>query len=431
MWSERWHSLINQLKQQGAYVHPVEIRNAATEQELLEVEEQLDIQIPAEFRQILKDCSQQVSIYWSLPEEVILPNQLTDVPSGDFGWSLRDLYFPDEESWRQQYLQFYTAGNGDAVVIKLQDESIWYWSHEEDEFDLLATSFQAYIDNITALGCIGVDCGQHRQFCDTTGLNLQLTSSQIWLNWLEQYITSDLQQATSSLESLLFYASMHGVKDANVLEAFLQFNKEDVYRALRDKIVQDPSLSNKKAWSEILVTVCSSEAEKWIRELWQKNSEIASSLRDYLTANCLPIEEGLSIILKDMGTNKVDGYTALHRLQHFHHQSIIEWMKNYIAFPIDGWDSLLAQSQPSAELIFEWLNGSEVERLTAIRAIDNMIGQGIIPTTVAEPEKWRPVLAYWAEHEVLRKNKQLFSQVLNRFDNWLLQMDIQLRGNQQ
>ncbi|MFJ7370647.1 SMI1/KNR4 family protein [Lysinibacillus sp. NPDC098008] len=424
MWMERWHSLIEQLKQQGASVHPIDIQPVATEQELQQAEEQLGIPIPTEFRQILQKYAQQVNLYWPLPDTAILPTQLTEKPSGDFGWSLADLYFPDfggeEEPDEQQYLQFYTAHNGDAVLIKLRDESIWYWSHEEDEFDFLAPSFHAYVDHVTTLGCIGVDCGQHRQFCDAAGLNPHSAISQIWLQWFEQYRTSSLQQAKASLESLLFYVSMHGVKDPEVQEAFSLFNKEQVYQALRQKLEQDSSLWHQQAWSDVLVKVCANKAEQWVRELWQGNSDIAESLRDYLTVYCLPIEEGLALVLQDIEKDRITSYTALHRLRHFHHPSVIDWMKDYLAFPIDGWDTLLAQSQPSAELLLEWLNGHEVERLTAIRAIDYMMRQGIVPTTDVEAEKWQSLLAFWAEHEVLRKNKQLFSHALNSLDSWVL-----------
>ena len=94
MWVERWHDLVERLKQQEAYVHPIEIRPVATEQELQQVEERLGIQIPNGFRQLLQNCSKQVSIYWSLPDEAILPIELLDTPYGEFGWSLNDLDFP-------------------------------------------------------------------------------------------------------------------------------------------------------------------------------------------------------------------------------------------------------------------------------------------------------------------------------------------------
>lgn len=422
MWIERWQQLAKNLKRQGAFVQPIDIQPVATEQELQQVEAQLGIQIPSEFRQVLQKCSQQVDVYWTLPDEVIIPSELTDIPSGDFGWSLANLYVPDE----QLYLQFHSARNGDAVLIKLEDATIWCWSHEEDQYDYLATNFQSYVDAITTLGCIGIDCGQHRQFCDTTGLNLQLTSSQIWLDWLEQYSISDLQQAKLSLHSLLLYASMHGIKETEVQQAFLQFDKEQIYQVLRQNIEQEQSTTNQKAWSDILVNVCASEAVKWVRALWQKDSNIASGLRDYLTAQCLPSEEGLSLILNDIEKDKVNGYTALQRLRHFQHPSIIEWMQNTVAFPIDGWDILLAQSQPSAERLLEWLNGREVERLIAIHAIHCMMRGEIVPTSVVKTEKWRPLLAFWEKHEVLQKNKKLFSQALNGLDNWLLK---QQRGN--
>ncbi len=259
MWIERWNHLVERLKQQGACVHPIEMRPVATEQELQQVEERLGVQIPNGFRQLLQNCSKQVSIYWSLPDEAILPIELLDTPSGEFGWSLKALDFPyfgeNDESYEQQYLQFFTAGNGDALLLKLDDETVWYWSHEEDELDLLAASFHSYVDNMTALGCIGVDCGQHRQFCSENGLDIELASSQVWLTWLEQYLSSNLQQAQSSLESLLHYVSMHGVKKTSVQEAFLHFDGVQVYQALRHKLERAQSQLEQKAWSEILVII--------------------------------------------------------------------------------------------------------------------------------------------------------------------------------
>lgn len=120
MWIERWQQLAKNLKRQGAFVQPSDIQPVATEQELQQVEAQLGIQIPSEFRQVLQKCSQQVDVYWTLPDEVIIPSELTDIPSGDFGWSLANLYVPGE----QLYLQFHSARNGDAVLIKLEDATI-------------------------------------------------------------------------------------------------------------------------------------------------------------------------------------------------------------------------------------------------------------------------------------------------------------------
>ncbi|MFJ8461833.1 SMI1/KNR4 family protein [Lysinibacillus xylanilyticus] len=422
MWIERWQHLLKRLEQQGARVYPLEIKPVATEHELLMVEERLGVRIPSEFRNLLLHFSQQVGMYWYLPDEALLPIELDDTPSGDFGWSLEGLDFPyfggdDEGSDEQLYLQFHTAGNGDALLIRINDGSVWYWSHEEDEFELLAGGFNDYVERVTALGCIGADCGQHRQFCSEDGLDLSLTSSQIWLNWLEQYLTLTLKQAMSNLELLFIYVSMHGVKDPNVQEVFSQFDSSEVYHVLRNKIEQTLPPADKKVWSEVLVNVCAVEARDWVRTLWSDPNDMPSSIRDYLTAYCLPAEEGLSLVLQNIGKQTVDAYTALHRLRHFHNPNIITWMKQYVAFPIDGWDTLLLESQPSAETLFEWLNGSEVERLTAIRAACQMMQQGMKPTTLVDKEKWLQLLAFWKESEILRKNKQLFSQVLEGLDS--------------
>lgn len=86
-------------------------------------------------------------------------------------------------------------------------------------------------------------------------------------------------------------------------------------------------------------------------------------------------------------------------------------MKRYVSFPIEGWDTLLVESQPSAETLFEWLNGREVERQIAIRAVCQMLQQGIKPTTSVDMEKWLSLLTFWKDNEVLRKHKQFLAKL--------------------
>ncbi|MFY0518962.1 SMI1/KNR4 family protein [Lysinibacillus sphaericus] len=422
-WVERWETLLKQLEQQGAVVHPLEIQPAANEEELIKVEERIGVRIPSEFRNLLLTGARQVGVYWSLPNEALVPSNLEDMPSGDFGWSLEGLDFPyfgsdDDFSDEHHYLQFYTAGNGDALLIRIEDGSVLYWGHEDGEFDLLAPSFNAYIERVTALGCIGADCGQHRQFCGEDGLDLSRSSSQIWTDWLEQYLTLTLEQAMINLESFLIYVSMHGAEDSKVQEVFANFDSTKVYHAVQSNIVDSSKSIHMQAWSEVLVQVCAAEAADWVRSLWDSQTAVVGAIRDYLTAHCLPADEGLLLVIQDIEENPVNSYIALRRLCHFHNPEIISWMRPYVTFPIDGWEELLVESQPSAEALFAWLNGSEAERQTAIRAVCQMMHRQISPTTRVDKEKWRQLLTAWKENELLRKNKQLFDQALNALNSW-------------
>lgn len=110
IWIDRWTHLLKLLEQQGAWMHPLEIKPVATEQELSMVEMRLGVPIPSEFRDVLLHCSRQVGVYWSLPDEALLPIEL-DTPLGNFGWSLEELESPDfggdsENEDEQLYLQF-------------------------------------------------------------------------------------------------------------------------------------------------------------------------------------------------------------------------------------------------------------------------------------------------------------------------------------
>ena len=44
----------------------------------------------------------------------------------------------------------------------------------------------------------------------------------------------------------------------------------------------------------------SERSGNWARELWQVQSDVPDWLRDYVTAHCLPVNEGQSYILQDI-----------------------------------------------------------------------------------------------------------------------------------
>ncbi|MCM3341854.1 SMI1/KNR4 family protein [Paenibacillus sp. MER TA 81-3] len=430
-WVERWGALMKRLEQQGARVHPLEVQPPATEAELVEVEERIGIPLPSVFRTLLQQGAKEVGMYWSLPNEAMLPDELEYTPSGDFGWSLRQLDWPyfggDEDDLdERRYLQFHTAGNGDALLIGLDDgaadPSVWYWSHEEGEFDLMAPSFTEYVERVTSLGCIGADCGQHRQFCSEGGLDLGSSTAQIWTTWLDVFLTLTLEQSAASLESLLAYASMHGAEEQAVKDAFARFERTAVFDALQSRVEHAQQSDHKQAWSEVIVHVSATEAADWAKSLWHGNEAVPGWIRDYLTAHCLPEEEGLPLVIREVESEEADGsvhpYTALHRLRHFRSSAIISWMKPHVAFPIGGWDSLLAVSQPSAEELIVWLNGSNAERQTALHAVCRMMKQQIVPVTRIDVAEWEQVLSEWRDKEILRNNKRIFDEVISKLDDW-------------
>ncbi|MCR8842353.1 SMI1/KNR4 family protein [Paenibacillus sp. SC116] len=431
MWIQRWEVIISQIEQQGANVHPLAVQPGAAEEEIKEVEERIGIPLPSVFRELLKQGASEVGVYWSLPDEAMLPEELKEKPSGDFGWSLRGLDWPyfggDEDDPDERcYLQFYTAGNGDALLIKIDDgkadPAVWYWGHEDGEFDLLAPSFTEYVERVTRLGCIGTDCGQHRPFLREDGLDLRCSNAQVWLKWLDRFLTLTLEQASANLEMLLEYASMHGADDPDIQDAFARFDRSEVCSHLISKLEQTLRADHQQAWGEIIVRVCASEAVNWVRSLWHGDETFAAQTRDYLTAHCLPEEEGLTLVIRDIESREEKGsiypYTALHRLRHFRNRSVISWMKPYVAFPIDGWDLLLAESQPSAEDLLDWLSGSDAERQTAVHAICKMMKQQTVPTTLVHVQQWEQLLSYWRDKEILRNNKRVFDEAISGLCSW-------------
>ncbi|WP_379196485.1 SMI1/KNR4 family protein [Paenibacillus sp. GCM10012306] len=420
-WKRQWQWLVQALEQKGASTF-ITIDHPATEWEIAEAESQLRIQLPEEFRSLLKDGSGKVLVYWSLPYGTIKPFDV----SGDIGWSTDQLCFSDfadeEMGEQRQYLTFHVAGNGDELLLDLSSPSgtsVVHWAHETGEFRLLAPSMTTFVDRITELGCVGAEEWQYHYFCGEFGLDPESGNSKRWKAWLHQYLTLTLEQAQKELPLLITYTEMNGL-DKEAAAAFARYDGEAVLQAWLERARAEQDLNQREALMCCAGDILKEKAADLVSSLWSEAPavNVSPSVRAYLSAHCLPEGEGLKRVLESLDDtvqqNKLSGYEANALLQPFGNRKVLEWMEDKVSFPYSGWDMLYAHSQPSVSDIVHWLSAKDVQRQIVISALSSLPEDHVLFINHVDVQQVRSLLEQALDTAVLKKEKQVIHKAMER-----------------
>ncbi|MCL1851849.1 MAG: SMI1/KNR4 family protein [Peptococcaceae bacterium] len=150
----------------------------ATEEEILLIEKSLCIEIPPSFKECLMTYTKSLVFSASLPDDFALPQELSQIFSAGFSWSL-DILMESEESrkgwveacfsdpddkydkvWHNK-LAFMSVSNGDHIAFDLNDSNrdkrVVYLSHDDGEGHgyVLGDNFGDYIEKLIAIGAPG------------------------------------------------------------------------------------------------------------------------------------------------------------------------------------------------------------------------------------------------------------------------------------
>lgn len=480
LWNRQWS---HQIKLMSAYESGPgasgSISHFAHNPESLisEAERRIGRALPDDLKALFVLDSFQAAHQWSLPSGILLPFE--DVFEGDLGWNLAETEFPmlfdenGEETEQRRYLSFYTAGNGDLLLLDLEHptgSAVGSWSHEEDEFRLLAPSLAEFFDRITKLGIIGAHADAYLPFLGEDGLNPDGENGQIWQAWLKDYAELNGTQVKGDLPASLRLFEMIASDQAPRSEIgpllLEQHTVEEILREWTARNENETSASNRRERLILIGDALGSAAAGWVRSLWALRAEDAAgnsaapapatgaaggedrlaSERDaasgkprtgieaetsirlsadltqdvlhYLTAVCLPEEEGLTLVLREIEAQNSGGrMQPPYSLAAFRSRRIIPWMEPHVAFPIDGWASLLAASRPAAEDLIRWLRGADALRMTAVQAIGRL-PEGELPGLFAgpsgEPERAELLRLLESLHAsaVLRKEKAAIQEAI-------------------
>ncbi|MDO3410284.1 SMI1/KNR4 family protein [Saccharibacillus sp. CPCC 101409] len=444
-WMKSWKRLIHKISGAGAGTSAGILAHHSYEPErnLRQTEERLGASLPEDFRDLVRCGAFAATINWRIPTELLSPFGQSE---GDLGWDIDTLNFPDlfgedgEEHPQLRYLAFHEGGSGDRLMLDLEgptDSAVVFWSHEENAFRPLAPSLPQFLERITRLGLVGTHAGAYEPFIGEDGLDPDGPNARSWLGWLKDFTEFDWEKAKQELPLAIRLFEMRATNDArqqkigslltelypvaDIIPEWLRRNEAETipsYRRERLKLIGD---------------ALRGEAADWVRSLWDGRTPSASGAESpggslpglddgvlhYLAAVCLPEEEGLPLVLRELerqrredtgpqaevksGTKSGSGPEAqlpadsaagsapetearseadnrakpdsgrlappTHSLSPFHSRRVIPWMEPRVAFPYGGWDTLLAASRPQAEDLLRWLRGRDALRMTAVSAI--------------------------------------------------------------
>lgn len=471
-WTEKWSRIAGQITdrsgQRGGSVY-----SFADDPESLiaEIEHRLSLPLPEDLADLIRFGAVHAQVDWRFPEGILLP--FPEVSEGDLGWNIQNAEFPDffdengEDVTQRRYLAFHMAGNGDLLLFDLESaagSAVVSWSHEEDEFRLLAPSLPDFFERITKLGLIGAYGDIYIPFLGKNGLEPDGPNGQLWQTWLKDYRELQWEDVKNDLPGALRMFEMFASDDPDLtprreigplLKAY--HSVEDIFREWTARGGEAQPEQNRRDRLILIGEAMGSDAADWVRSLWTAKSvkdaaaehaatdasfatqsqavpasQSASSpfvlppgaddsVLHRLAAVCLPEEEGLPHVLHDIEHEaRRSGHRIsppTHSLAPFRSRRVIRWMEPHVSFPFGGWDTLLAASRPQAEDLIRWLQSADALRMTAVSAIGMLPEEAIAslfagPNARAERDELLRLLNALHASAVLRKEKAAISKAI-------------------
>ncbi|MGV6934880.1 SMI1/KNR4 family protein [Paenibacillus sp. CMM36] len=460
---EKLGQIADRLRQGGMSDVVYQWSKGISTSELTELEERLQMPLPASLSELIKRCG-SLHLLWCLPQHCIVadepacsyessngleqePNILDDI-AGEFGWNHEYIgYFTsygedtDSAADEQRYLILNYNGAGDPILLDMAtsatEPAVFCYDHELDQFTLLAENLPAYIETMLTLH--GLWLWDWSNVSDEHGIQLNSPPLQLWQRWLDMFCTMKLEDA-QSLETLIHYTTMHGVDHPAVLQAFQAYDPKDIFLAWEQhwQNIQHSQVPF-STWAVWIGETAGGGAADWVRSLWEpETAQVWTSLaqnnplhakgtfastRAYLSARCLPEQEGLvcvcnHLLQHSVADGKLEGYTANGQLQHFHSPQVINWIRDKVNHPVDGWAVLFAYSCPTAEQVIEWLSSSELHQKIATEGLDIMIHRDLLPAL--EADAWANIsdlLLASLQLVMLKKDKRRIEAVLKQLSD--------------
>ncbi|WCN36477.1 SMI1/KNR4 family protein [Aneurinibacillus uraniidurans] len=292
---EQWNDILSKIHGIGGKIKDLSVDSPATLEEINDIEYKLGFSLPEDFKDLLLNFSKAVYFRWSLPDEVNVPDEFSEIFSGELGWNLEwieDLTSSSIEMENEEYgqglknkLQFFYVGNGDILAFDMSSDgnkkSVVYWSHEEDEVVLVADSFLSFIEKLTDLYCVGAEIWQYEPFMNSNGLNPTNEASIRWKSWLKLLTEVKKEDISNDLEQVIEYVLNHGKLEK---EMFEQYSQNEIFERVKICLKKEDR-HRKRTACKIIGEVLGEFASDWVIELWKDNNLIEEELRSYLTVH--------------------------------------------------------------------------------------------------------------------------------------------------
>jgi hypothetical protein len=431
---QQWKEILKRVERVGGSVH-MEIGLPATEEEVRRVEERLGRRLPASLRQTLLEFSKQVDVRWSFPHVFCPPGEFKEVTWGQVFWSLdwmADWTLNDPESEWQDKLLLSPVDNGDLIMLDLEageEAAVVYWNHEGGEWTRLAGSFGEYLQSLTGLLLTGSEIWHLEPFLGEAGIEPDNETARQWREWFFSFTSVDPRTLRNDPDQLIDDLLIRGPVKGGPVEWLRELDPRTVLeKCIRRMDLNDWEKTNRLCL--IIGEVVGLHAVGWVRMLWDEEASLPlrREMRTWLTAKCLPEEEGLPLVLAELeaGDSRELQANASYRLRFFRSHKVIGWMKNNIQFSSEPWSSLFACSRPTWQDFREWVEMGDPHRSIAVFALDAQVrvwtdefGYPLMdePLRFPDPpsrEEFVSLLQRVKQEEVLRRRQERIGRLIGQ-----------------
>ena len=197
-WRDMFGELLNVYRKFDAELEHTLENTTETEEELLEIEQELGVPIPPSLRETFLKFSSKFELFVYLGDNFSdqMPHNLREIGLAHFNISVDELLSAeaDRKGWAKacfnnqedEYdkvwhnkLGFMNVGNGDVIAFDLCDEKedkrVVYLSHEDspEHGYILGESFCDFFTNYLKIGACGTECWSLAAFIEnsTSGIN--------------------------------------------------------------------------------------------------------------------------------------------------------------------------------------------------------------------------------------------------------------------
>lgn len=183
--------ILSAIETLGGTTDPLTVAPPASTDEILAVEAQLGIKLPASLRNAFLAVSSGMDCFWQLPDNWLMPTALRKIFGGSCNFALNrivelekirlgwiEVVFPDpshpyDAIWHNK-LAFQDVGNGDMLAIDItpgSSEEVVYLSHEDGEGHgrRLGADFTDFLARWSQIGFVGAEDWQMLPFAPDGG----------------------------------------------------------------------------------------------------------------------------------------------------------------------------------------------------------------------------------------------------------------------
>lgn len=242
----------------------------------------------------------------------------------------------------------------------------------------------------------------------------------------QQDLAPTLKNVMKDMEALIDFAITRWYLEADVVNVLKEHDKTEMFKSIKTRFSHTDSPDIKARLIEITSEVLKGHAEEWIRELWTHYGEELLVTLSEATANCLPAQEGLQLVLEKLEAlnDKEKNMYAASCLYHFRSPDVLLWIEKNCKVFHDNWGRLTAVSFPTWETMKSWLNKGRPLSLVALDAMEACADEDRLPiiakykpqilgTNITEIE---PVLINYLQHDAVPRVKNKIEWILEDKD---------------